>query len=326
MIVDSHAHLVPPALLDDIRKRAKDFPSVALTEASDGSLAFSFCEKKQTRPISGPLRDVGGRLSWMNERGIDKQVVGGWLDMFGNELPPEEGEAWARLINDHFSRLAKEVPQFVPLATVPLQNGERSAAVLRDAVKDGFPGVMIGTQPKGEGGVLDDPDLLPFWEAADEIGAIVFIHPVFESGDSRVHEYGMANAVGRVTDSLIAISRLIFSGHITRFSNAKIIAGTGGAALPYVLGRLRRNYQLDPENLGDPDAALGTLYYDTILQDHRSLKFLADTVGVDRLMMGSDAPFPIGDPYPLEIVKKAGFSRSEEASINGGLAARLFGI
>jgi aminocarboxymuconate-semialdehyde decarboxylase len=149
---------------------------------------------------------------------------------------------------------------------------------------------------------------------------------VFESGDDRVHDYGMANAVGRITDTLIAMSRLIYSGAVTRYTNAKIVAGIGGAALPYVVGRLRRNYSLDKEKLGDPDAALAALYYDTIVQDPRTLRFLADVVGAERIMMGSDMPFPIGDLAPLKIVAETSFSDTERSAINGGLAARLFGL
>ena len=214
----------------------------------------------------------------------------------------------------------------MPLATVPLQDGARAAEVLREAHASGFKGAMIGTQPKGKGGVLDDPSLKPFWEAANELGSVVFIHPVFESGDDRVHDYGMANAVGRITDTLIAMSRLIYAGHVVRYANAKIVAGIGGAALPYVIGRLRRNYSLDREKLGDPDAALSAMYYDTIVQDPRALRYLADIVGAGRIMMGSDMPFPIGDPAPLKIVAETKFSDSERAAINGGLARRLFGL
>jgi aminocarboxymuconate-semialdehyde decarboxylase len=184
---------------------------------------------------------------------------------------------------------------------------------------------MIGTQPKGKGGVLDDASLTPFWQAADELRSVIFIHPVFEAGDDRVHDYGMANAVGRITDTLIAFSRLIYAGHMTRYAGAKIVAGIGGAALPYVIGRLRRNYQLD-RTLGDPDAALAQLYYDTIVQDRRTLRYLADIVGADRIMMGSDMPFPIGDLAPRKIVAETPFTDAERASINGGLAQRLFGL
>lgn len=325
MIIDCHAHLVPPALLDAIRAEKAKFPSVRLIEEG-GSLGFSFAGGKPTRAVSKPLSDLAARLQWLDTNRIERQVVGGWLDMFGNELPAEEGERWARLINSHLAQAAKDQPRFIPLATVPLQDGARAAEVLKDAHAQGFKGAMLGTQPKGKGGVLDDASLLPFWQAANDLGSIIFIHPVFESGDDRVHDYGMANAVGRITDTLIAMARLIYAGHVTRFSNMKVVAGIGGAALPYVIGRLRRNYSLDKDKLGDPDAALAAMYYDTIVQDTRTLRYLADVVGAGRIMMGSDMPFPIGDLAPLKIVAETAFTDAERASINGGLAAKLFGL
>jgi aminocarboxymuconate-semialdehyde decarboxylase len=325
MIIDCHAHLVPPALLDAIRAEKASFPSVKLIEEG-GSLGFAFAGNKPTRPVSKPLDDIAARLQWLDTNKIERQIVGGWLDMFGNELPAEEGTRWSRLINTHLMQVAKEQPRFIPLAAVPLQDGARAAEVLKEAHSEGFKGAMIGTQPKGKGGVLDDPSLLPFWEMANSLGSIIFIHPVFESGDDRVHDYGMANAVGRITDTLIAMSRLIYAGHVVRYSNMKVVAGIGGAALPYVIGRLRRNYSLDKDKLGDPDAALAAMYFDTIVQDARTLRYLADIVGAGRIMMGSDMPFPIGDMAPLKIVQETSFTEAERASINGGLAAKLFGL
>ena len=325
MIIDCHAHLVPPSLLDAIRAAKANFPSVKLIE-DGGSLGFAFAGNKPTRPVSKPLSDIAARLQWLDTNKVERQVVGGWLDMFAYEIPAEEGIRWSRLINTHLGKIAKEQPRFIPLATVPLQDGARAAEVLKEAHADGFKGAMIGTQPKGKGGVLDDPSLLPFWEAANSLGSIIFIHPVFESGDDRVHDYGMANAVGRITDTLIAMSRLIYAGHVTRYSNMKIIAGIGGAALPYVIGRLRRNYSLDKDKLGDPDAALAAMYYDTIVQDTRALRYLADVVGAGRIMMGSDMPFPIGDLAPLKIVQETSFTDAERGSINGGLVQKLFGL
>jgi aminocarboxymuconate-semialdehyde decarboxylase len=325
MIIDCHAHIVPPALLDAIRADKAQFPSIKLIEEG-GSLGFSFAGNKPTRPVSKPLSDIAARLAWLDTNKIDRQVVGGWLDMFAYEIPIEEGLRWSRLINTHLAKLAKEQPRFIPLATVPLQDGARAAEVLKEAHNQGFKGAMIGTQPKGRGGVLDDASLLPFWETANSLGSIIFIHPVFESGDDRVHDYGMANAVGRITDTLIAMSRLIYAGHVTRFSNMKVVAGIGGAALPYVIGRLRRNYSLDKDKLGDPDAALAAMYYDTIVQDTRTLRYLADIVGADRIMMGSDMPFPIGDLAPLKIVEETSFTDAERAGINGGVVQQLFGL
>src|SRR3954464_15959617 len=155
MIIDSHAHLVPPSLLDAIRAQAQNFRSIKLME--DGG--FSFACGKPTRPVSKPLSDIAARLKWMDDQNIERQVVGGWVDMFAYEIPAEEGVKWSRLINAHLAQTAKSEPRFVPLATVPLQDGARAAEVLREAHSAGFKGAMIGTQPKGKGGVLDDPSL-----------------------------------------------------------------------------------------------------------------------------------------------------------------------
>jgi aminocarboxymuconate-semialdehyde decarboxylase len=322
MIVDSHAHLVPPSLLAAIRSDARRFPSVRLIE-QDGSLAFSFAGAKPTRPVSKPLGDIAARLRWMEKNGIDRQVVGGWVDMFGYELPVAEGTAWADLINEHLAAAAKAESCFVPLATVPLQDGAAAAEVLRAAVSTGFPGVMIGTLPRGVGSVLDAPDLAPFWQAADDTGAVVHIHPSFDAGDPRVNDYGLANAVGRITDALVALSRLICAGHVARYARAKIVVPMGAAGLPFLLGRLARNHAITP-GLGDPAEALRHIYTDTIVHDPRVLRFVADMMGAGRIMLGSDMPFPIGDAEPRKILDAASISPADAASITGGLARTLF--
>jgi len=324
MIVDCHAHLVPPDLLSAIRKDAAKFPNVRQIE-DGGSLALAFAGAKPTRPVPKPLSDIAARVAWMAAQKIDKQVVGGWVDMFGYELPGAESETWSRLANDCVLAAAKAEPRFVPLATVPLGDGTRAASVLRDAVKAGFTGVMIGTLPRGIGSALDAADFDPFWQAADETAAIVHIHPSFDAGDVRVNDFGLANGLGRITDAAIAVARLICAGHVARYKNVKFFAPMGAAALPFVLGRLKRNAAITP-GIGDPVEALSRIYSDTILHDARVLKFAVEMMGADRLMMGSDMPFPIGDAEPMKIVAAAGLSKDQVASINGGLAARLFRI
>jgi aminocarboxymuconate-semialdehyde decarboxylase len=324
MIVDCHAHLVPPELLAAIRKDAAKFPNVRLIE-DGGSLALAFAGGKPTRPVSKPLSDITGRLAWMAKQGIDRQVVGGWVDMFGYELPGAESEAWSRLANDALLAAAKTEPRFVPLATVPLGDGARAAGVLKTVIAAGFPGAMIGTLPRGVGSTLDHADLEPFWQAADETGALVHIHPSFDAGDVRVNDFGLANGLGRITDAAVALARLISAGHVARYKTAKFFAPMGAAALPFVLGRLKRNHAITP-GIGDPAAALGAIYTDTILHDARVLKFVIEMMGTEHLMMGSDMPFPIGDSEPMKIVAEAGLSPAQTASINGGLAARLFKI
>ena len=326
MIIDSHAHFVPPTLLEEIADTAADFPSLQLVPHDTG-FGFSFAGSKPTRPVSPLLSDASARLDWMDHQQIDRQVIGGWLDMFGYEMPVEDGIKWSRLINKHLQTFtAASGGRFLPLASLPMQDGAAAASVLDDAHKAGFRGVMIGTQPKGAGGVLDDPELTPFWQAADRNQSVLFIHPVFDSGDQRVDDYGMNNAIGRITDTLIAISRLIYSGHVERYAGARIVIGIGGAGLPYVLGRMQRNYDLHKDHLADPKRALSLLYYDTLLHDPAALQFLLDMVGAERVMLGSDMPFPIGDPAPLAILDGITVSAAQKRAMLSGVATTLFNL
>jgi aminocarboxymuconate-semialdehyde decarboxylase len=105
----------------------------------------------------------------------------------------------------------------------------------------------------------------------------------------------------------------------------KFFAPMGAAALPFLLGRLARNHAIT-RGIGDPTEALARIYTDTIVHDARALRFVIEIVGTDRLMMGSDMPFPIGDLEPTKIVAAAGLSKAQTDSINGGLAARLFAV
>jgi aminocarboxymuconate-semialdehyde decarboxylase len=173
MIIDCHGHIVPVGLLEALRAAAGQFGSVRMIEEGDG-LAFSFAGNAPTRPVAKPLSDLAARTRWMGEQGIERAVVGGWLDMFGYDIPSDQGIAWSALTNQHLLAAAKQDPRFVPLATVPMQSGKDAARVLGEAMDAGFPGAMIGTQPKGVGGVLDDPDLAPFWETAHARSAVVF--------------------------------------------------------------------------------------------------------------------------------------------------------
>ena len=147
MVIDCHAHFVPPSLLAALRAQPASFPALRLVEDGPG-FGFSFAGGKPTRPVSKPLSDIPARLAWLAKNGIDKQVVGGWVDIFGYELPGAEGEAWARLTNEALMAAARAEPHFVPLATVPLGDGARAAVVLKDALKAGFAGCMIGTLPQ----------------------------------------------------------------------------------------------------------------------------------------------------------------------------------
>jgi aminocarboxymuconate-semialdehyde decarboxylase len=324
MIIDTHAHVVPASLLDALRAGQRLFPSVKLHDAAAPRLEFA--GGGPGRPIQPRLWDLSQRREWLNRARVDRQLVGGWTDVYGYDLAPEEGADWARFYNEHMAKDAAALPALSALATVPLQDGRLAARVLEEALDAGFHGAMVATQPKGTGGNLDDPSLDPFWEVASARGAAIFLHPHYICGDERLAGYDLINAVGRLTDTTIAVARLLYAGHLTRFPGVRLLLSHAGGALPYALGRLKRNNAIHPGEYADAEAGFRRLYFDTVLFEPRALRFLCDVVGADRVMLGSDYPFGIGDPDPCGIVDRTVLTQAEREAILGGTAARIFHV
>jgi aminocarboxymuconate-semialdehyde decarboxylase len=217
------------------------------------------------------------------------------------------------------------LPLLSALATVPLQDGALAARVLEEALDRGFKGAMIATQPKGIGGNLDDLSLDPFWEVASARQAAIFLHPHYICSDDRLDGYDLVNAVGRLADTTIAVARLLFSGHLTRYPGVSLLLSHAGGALPYALGRLKRNWAIHPE-YADPEEQFRRLYFDTVLFEPRALRFLCDVAGADKIMLGSDFPFGIGDPDPCTVVDATPLTATERGAILGCNAARVFHV
>ena len=324
MIIDTHAHFTPQSALGALKNKIRQFPNVEVLHQDD-SYQLVFMGLAPTRPLSPKLRDTEMRLSWMDEQSIDAQIVGGWLDSFGYELPGEEGEAWSRFLNEFQMSGTDGLDRLTPLATVPLQDGKRAAKVLEEALGAGFKGVMIGTQPQGSTGNLDDPDLDPFWEAADGLKATVYLHPMFGCGDPRLLDYDMINAVGRGTDTTTAVARMLFAGHFLKYPKMNFILSHGGGGIPYMLGRLARNHEIHPGKYVDPIEGFKKLYFDSVLFAANTLNYLCSCCGHDRVMLGSDYPFPIGDGEPTKVVEAADLTAEQKKKILGDTAEKLFG-
>ena len=323
MIIDTHAHFTPEAMLKALQAATGRFPNVELL-AKDNAYRLAFAGGALTRPVAPKLRETAERLAWMDKTGLDAQVCGGWLDSFGYELPPEEGANWSRFVNEHLMAGTNSSARLAPLATVPLQSGKLAAKVLDEAMMAGFAGAMIGTQPKGSAGTLDDPDLDPFWEAASSLKAVIYLHPMFGCGDTRLDDYDMINAVGRGVDTTTAIARMLFSGHFLKYPDMTFVLSHGGGALPYLIGRLARNRDIHPGEYADPVAGFAKLYFDSVLFDARALRFLAEVAGAEKIMLGSDYPFPIGDPDPAKVVREAKLGEAPTKQILGETALRIF--
>jgi aminocarboxymuconate-semialdehyde decarboxylase len=325
LVIDIHAHFIPKLLYERFEASSAKFPEVKLLRDEKG-IRMQFPGSQPTRPISPKLSDLADRRAWMDRSGIDHQLVGGWLDSFGYELPAGEGLAWSRFYNDCLEEELGEEARFTPLATVPLQHGGLAAEVLAEVLERGFGGVMIGTLPKGNSGNLDDPSLDPFWQAASDLEAPVFLHPMFLCGEPRLSDYDLVNAIGRLADTSIAVSRLLFSGHLLKFPGMKLVISHGGGALPYALGRLARNHRISQGKYADPRKGFEAMFFDSCVFDADSLEYLARKAGPGRVMLGSDQPFPIGDPEPAKVLDGAYFNDALKKGILGETAQSVFRI
>lgn len=318
--IDVHAHMVPADLLADVAAGRTRFPNVEV-RPHDGSHVVSFGGGPPTRPVSPGLTDPYKRRDWLDTQRIDRQLVGGWLDVFGYQLPAGEGADWAALITESIVEQTRADGRLVPLGTVPLQDPGAAAAALGAQRKAGVPGVMIATRAGGR--ELDDPEFTPFWEVAHETGAVVFLHPGFGAASERYSDFGLVNGLARLEDTTVTLARLLHAGVPARFPGMKLLVAHGGAALPYVLGRLTRNHLLHKDSTADPVESFARLYFDTVLFDPAALEFLVRKAGTSRVLLGSDYPFPIGDLSPRAIVEGAGLEPGERSRILGGNAAAL---
>ena len=326
IVIDVHAHFTPKLLIERFDASAAKFPAVKLLK-SDKGVAIQFEGIEATRPIMPKLSDLAERQTWMDKNGIDHQVIGGWLDSFGYELPAQQGLAWSRFMNDCMWEQFRDERRFSPLATVPLQDGKLAAEVLAESIEKGFAGVMVGTLPHGaHGGNLDDPSLDPFWETASKLGAAIVMHPMYVCGEPRLADYDLVNAIGRLVDSSIAVSRLMFSGHLLKYTGMKFMLSHGGAALPFGLGRLARSHQAQQGKVADPRKGFATMYFDSCVFDSDTLDYLVQKAGVGRVMLGSDAPFPIGDPEPLKVFANTKLTDAQKQQILSTTAQKVFRV
>ena len=322
-VVDCHAHIVPAGLVADLAAGRVRFPHVEVTAHGD-SHVIAFCGGRPTRPLAPGLTDLARRGAWLAEQRVDRQVVGGWLDVFGYELPPDEGADWSRALTESIADVARPDRRLVPLGTVPLQDPGRAAKAVAEQHDAGLAGVMIATRAAGR--ELDDPAFTPFWEAVDEAGAVVFVHPGFGAASPRYADFGLVNGLARLEDTTVTLARLLYAGVPARYPRMKLLVAHGGAGLPYVLGRLVRNHLLDTAGTADPLESFARLYFDSVVFDGPTLAFLAAKAGSERILLGSDYPFPIGDLAPRAVVEAAGLGADARAAMLGGTAGALFAL
>lgn len=299
---DLHAHFIPPAVLEWLRQHA---------EAVDARW-------ERRDPSRGEFLVVGGKwpfelkpaffeperfLREQAEAGVTHTLVSPVPQLFLYDVPPERTAELAALYNRSLADwVHSQTQRLSALGTVPLNAPEQAAQELRQAVALGLKGAIVG--PGCGGKLLSDEAFRPFWDEADRLEAVVFIHPLL-SEDPRLRRPMMPNLVGVPWETTVAAADLILSGLLDRYPRVRLLLAHGGGYLPYQIGRLDRGYQqwqaVRAALARPPREYLRRFWFDSVLWDDRALAYLVALVGEDRVVPGSDYPFDLSARPPAAL-------------------------
>ena len=278
-------------------------------------------------PPMPELYDPALQVAEMDRRRIDLAAVSPYPGLLQYHLGRDEALSLHRLVNDSIADLVATYPgRYVGLATVPLQDPTLAIGELERAMQvKGLYGVEICTHVAGRN--LDDPALRPFFRAAAELGAFVFVHPTDVLAQERLARYHLANLIGNPTETALAIASLIFGGVYDECPTLTTCFAHGGGSFCALLGRLRHGHAVREDarvnGARPPDEYLPRLYVDSLVHDDAICRHLINTVGADHVMLGTDMPFDMGAVDPVDRIERLGLSAADQALILGGTARRL---
>jgi aminocarboxymuconate-semialdehyde decarboxylase len=308
-VIDTHAHIVPPEMLRALRKNSEHY-GVTFT-GDETKPIVQLAGSNYVRPLPMFLTHLDHRIETMDRQRIDMQILTGWVDFSAYTMPLDLGVRFSELQNESIAAVVASNPgRYAGAANVPLQDAESAVKVLERARNQyGFRAAQIATY-LGPNRFLDDPSLDPFWAAAQETGTFLIFHPYDEQRPAGLHDFFLHNCIGYPLQTTTAIVRMMFSGVFDRFPSLQIKVPHAGGFLPYQIERFQHAADFRPEPRakgfkGRPIDVLRKLYFDTITFSPATLRYLIDLVGADRLMLGSDYPFEMGDPDPVGSVNAA---------------------
>jgi len=323
--IDFHNHFYPPEYLEAIQIGPSN---VKVTYDSDSNPLLHY--PGDYNIIVPGHRDLAVREEVLKKSGIDKQVL--TFTSPGTHIEsPEQAVKLARIVNDILAKIISERKErFTALATLPLNDPSASVRELEYSVSHlGLKGAMLFSNVNGT--ALSDERYWPLYEKAEELQAVMYIHPIYPVGVEAMTEYWLMPLVGFTFDTTLAAAKLIFSGVVEKFPGIKWILAHLGGAIPYLAERLDRGYQAFQEcreNIRKPPSQyLKDFYYDTVNFDLGALKLAIDFAGPDHLLAGSDYPHQIGSLEKMvESIGKMNISEEEKVGVAGENAARLLGL
>lgn len=315
--IDMHAHLLVP----EVWPLLEPYPQA---ETDIGAFIRS--------PIAVQLTSIESRLATMERQGIDVQVISLHFQHQHDWADRDLASAYVKLLNEKVAEQVAAYPdRLVGLGVVALQHPDLAAQQVEYQMRElGLKGVMMTTVIGNE--EISADRFAPFWSKCEDLGAIVFVHPEgFTGGGERFAGDGqLGNTIGMPLDTSVALSHMIFSGFLDRHSRAKIVLSHGGGFLPSYIGRADNCHTRSPAcrtMAKAPSAYLRDLYYDSLVYSPENLRNLIGQVGADRIVLGTDYPFPIASQDPVgDALAVTGLPDAELEAILSGTALKLLGM
>ena len=345
MKIDLHTHILPRDWEDLDAKYG--YPGFIRLEHHKPCCARMMKGERMFREIRDNSWEPTRRIEEMDATGVTMQVLSTVPVMFSYWAKPQDALDLSRFLNDHIADVVRAHPmRFSGLATIPLQDPELAARELKRSVRElGLHGAQIGTHVDANEHChgadcrnLDDPSLDVVWRTAEELGAAMFVHPWDMMGRSRMPKYWLPWLVGMPAETCLAISCMTFGGVFERFPKLRVAYAHGGGSYPFTIGRMEHGFHVRPDlvqtdNKVNPRRYLATngtlarFYVDSLVHDADALKLLLKLFGAQRVALGSDYPFPLGEQRPGELIESiAEISADDKAWLLAGTAREFLGI
>ena len=303
--IDVHSHVIPAEMLQAIEKNPARYQM--RLEEKDGKRRI-VREGGHTFPVFEEFYDPSVKVAGMDRKGLDVSFISPAPMVFFYWLDADTALESSRIINDGIANMAAARPDRLRgMGTIPMQHPDAAVAELERVVKDhGFRCVELGTSVESE--QLAEPRFRPVLKRAQELKVFIFAHPYSFDATCGLEKYYLRNLIGNPLQTTIMVANLMLSGALDDLRKLKICLAHGGGFVPYQIGRFAHGHKVRKDSSAatksSPYKFMRRFYYDALIHDTRALRYLIDLVGADRVTIGTDAPFDMGEEAPLKMLGK----------------------